>query len=204
MNRARLGCLAASLIAVFLLAGMRVHAQSPTASASSRGGMQLSELVVMVAKKSGKKFVLDPRAQGEVFIGPDPARFSYDDLLSVLRVHELVALDRDDTIFVLKDDKTRTLPVPLVSGNEKHPDAEVVTRIIHVRNTSAPLLVPILRSLIPQFGHLAAHGCTNDLILVDYFANVKRIESIIQALDKGEAFKPEVCSPSPRKAGGEG
>lgn len=201
MNKPPFGYLAASLLAVFLLAGARVQAQSPSASASSPGGMQLSELVAMVAKKAGKKFVLDSRAQGEVFIGPDPARFSYDDLLSVLRVYELTALDRGDTIFIVKTDNARTLPVPLFSGNEKHPDAEIVTRIIHVRNTSAPLLVPILRSLIPQFGHLAAHSCTNDLILVDYFANVKRLESIIQALDKGESFKPEVCSPTPRKAG---
>lgn len=64
----------------------------------------------------------------------------------------------------------------------------------------APLLVPILRPLIPQFGHLAASKCTNDLILVDRFANTKRLESIIQALDTGEPYKPEKCGePAPTR-----
>ena len=61
-----------------------------------------------------------------------------------------------------------------------------------------------MRPLVPRFGHLAANLCTNDLILVDHFANVKRMESIVQAIDTGEAYKPEKCPPAAAKAGGDG
>src|SRR5262249_33588712 len=117
-----------------------------------------------------------------------------------------VALERGDTVIVVPDAIARSLPVPLISANEKHPDAEVVTRIIHVRNMPAALLVPITRALVPQFGHLAAVTCSNDLILVDRFANVKRIEAIVQAVDTGEPYKPEKCTgplPQPARGGGD-
>ena len=47
--------------------------------------------------------------------------------------------------------------------------------------------------MVPQYGHLVALPCVNKLILVDMYANVRRIESVIEALDVGEPFKPEKC-----------
>jgi hypothetical protein len=55
-------------------------------------------------------------------------------------------------------------------------------------------LVPILRPLLPQMGHLAALPCVNKLIIVDTFASVRRIQAIIDALDVGEPYTPEKCS----------
>ena len=92
--------------------------------------------------------------------------------------------------------ESRTTGAPLVTGLEKLPDAQVITRIIHVKTMPAAQLVPILRPLVPSFGHLAASVCTNDLLLVDRFANTKRIEAIVKELDKnGEPYKAERCSP---------
>jgi hypothetical protein len=92
--------------------------------------------------------------------------------------------------------ESRTTGAPLVTGLEQLPDAQVITRIIHVKTMPAAQLVPILRPLVPAFGHLAASVCTNDLLLVDRFANAKRIEAIVKELDKnGETYKVEKCSP---------
>jgi general secretion pathway protein D len=192
-------------LAIVLLASIvPARAQSPDSALASTGGsgIPLTDLVVAVAKKANKKFIIDPRAQGtRVMVGPDPARISYDDFLTVLQVHGLVAIDRGDVIQVVPDAMARTFPSPLVTGNEKHPDAEVVTRVIRVHAVPAVLLVPLLRPLIPQLGHLAALKCTNDLILVDRFANTKRLESIIAALDTGVPYKPEKCTePMPAPA----
>ncbi len=70
----------------------------------------------------------------------------------------------------------RTMPTPLIGENDKHPDAEMVSRIVRVKSVPAAYLVPILRSLLPQSAHLAAVQCTNELIIVDTFANVRRVE----------------------------
>jgi len=186
-----------SLVIVLLASAVPASAQNSENALvpTSSSGTPLTELVAAVTKKSNKKFIVDPRAQAvRVTVGPDPARIGYDDLVAVLQMEGFVAIDRGDTVLVVPDTMARTLASPLMTGNEKHPDQEVVTRVIRVHNVPAAQLVPILRPLIPQFGHLAAARCTNDLILVDRFANVKRLESIIQTLDAGTAYKPERCT----------
>ena len=61
---------------------------------------------------------------------------------------------------------------------------EIVTQVIAVRNVSAAQLVPILRPLIPQYGHLAAYPASNMLIISDRAANVNRMMRIIQRIDQ--------------------
>jgi type II secretory pathway component GspD/PulD (secretin) len=199
MKRISAACLAGALLTVFLFTSAAPAGAQTSASDASHGGMSISDLIALMAKKSGRKFIVEPRVQAQVAVFPDPAKLSYEEFLAVLQVYGFVAVDRGDTVMVMPDGGSRTMPVPLTSGLEKRPDAEVVTRIIHVKNMPAAVLVPLLRPLIPQFGHLAAVGCSNDLILVDRFANVKRIEAIVQAVDTGEPYKPEKCSgPSAR------
>ncbi len=53
------------------------------------------------------------------------------------------------------------------------------------KNSPGVRLVPLLRPLMPQSGHLAADGCSNTLIIVDTFANVRRIEAVVASLDVG-------------------
>jgi general secretion pathway protein D len=199
MKRVPSGCIAAAAVLTVLLAA-QTPAQTPPPTAAP-GGVPISDFIAAIAKKNGKKFIVEPRVQAMVSVAPDPGRLSYDDFLNVLMVHGFVAVERGDTIIVVPDGAARVLPVPLASANEKHPDAEVITRIIRVRNIPAASVVPILRPLIPQYGHLAANVCTNDLILVDRFANAKRIEQIVQTIDTGEPYKPESCAASaPAKA----
>jgi general secretion pathway protein D len=186
---------APSIVILLLGAAVPASAQNgvPASPSSVGGGTPISDLLKAMGKKTGKKVVAEPHVQAEINVG-DLSRLDYDDFLNVLDVYGFVAVERGDTILVVPDASARVMPVPVASGNEKHPDAEVVTRIIHVKSMPAAALVPIMRPLIPSFGHLAANVCTNDLILVDRFGNVKRIESIVQAMDKGDAYKTERCN----------
>ncbi|MDH5436817.1 MAG: type II secretion system secretin GspD, partial [Gammaproteobacteria bacterium] len=60
---------------------------------------------------------------------------------------------------------------------------EMVTRVISLENVSASQLVPILRPLIPQNGHLAAYARTNVLIITDRAININRLVTIIKRID---------------------
>ena len=173
--------------------------ESATASPSVEGGVPLSRLIATVAKKAGKKFVVDPRVHSEIIIvGQDPASVSYNELLSILAIYDYIATETSGYVAIMPDANARQVPSPLLSGKESYPDAEVVSMVITPKNVPAAYLVPILRPLIPQYGHLAAVTCVNKLILVDRFANVKRLKTIIDALDVGEPYKPEKCEyPSP-------
>jgi general secretion pathway protein D len=190
----RVAAAIAGLVAAVCLGGgaTATFAQASASSSASDSG-SITTFIAAYAKKSGKKLVVDPKVQAQLAQPEEGSKASRDDFLNVLLAYGLVAVERGDTLFVIPDAMVRTMPVPLATGNEKHPDAEVVTRIIHVKTIPATSLVPLMRSLVPQFGHLAAVGCTNDLILVDRYANAKRIEQLVEAVDKGEPYKPEKC-----------
>jgi general secretion pathway protein D len=176
---------------------------SPAESASVgrvENGVPIAKLIATVAKKTGKKFVVDPRVHAEVaLVGQDPASVSYSDLLTILHIYGYVAAEYGGYVNVVPDANARQQPSPLLTGKESRPDSEIVTAVITVKNVSAAQLVPILRPLIPQYCHLATLICTNKLILVDTFGNVKRLEAVIESMDVGEPYKPEKCEP-PRPA----
>ena len=168
---------------------------SPGAEASHvPGGVPLTDLILAVSKSTGKKFLLDPRVRGEaILLGRSPSSLSYSDLLTVLRIHGFAAVEGSSGVEVLPDAFARTMATPLITEKETRPESEIVTATIHVKNSPAAQLVPILRPLLPQYAHIAADICSNILIVVDTYSNVKRVEAIVQRLDVGEPFKPQTC-----------
>lgn len=183
---------------VCLTLGVPRVSTAQSAESATTAGTPLVQLIETVSKKTGKNFILDPRVAGNaVLIGIDPAKVSYADLLTILQVNGYAAVETGGLVRVMPDSLGRAAPSPLIDGNEKHPDAEIVTRVLRVKSISSPQLVPILRSLLPQSAHLAAVACTNELIIVDTYANVRRIESVVAAMDKGEPLTPPKCSAPP-------
>lgn len=177
-------------------------AQSEPAATGRKGGVPVEELITAVAKRTGKTFIVDPRVQGEaVLIGSDPAKIDYAELLSVLQVHGFAAVERGNLVRVIPDASVRQQPLAIVTGKESHPDAEFVTKTFTLKNVPAAQLVPILRPLIPQMGHLVAFPCTNMLMLVDTFGNVQRIEKLVQALDAGGPYTLPKCDADGIKPG---
>ena len=188
------------VVVMFSLTG-GAYAQSSTTTESASAehvdnGIPIQRIIAAVSKKTGKKFVVDPRVHAEInLVGQDISNVSYSDLLTILLFHGYTAADFGGYVNVIPDASARQIPSPLLAGKENHPDAEIVTKVITVKSASAAQLVPILRPMIPQFGHLAALPCVNKLILVDTFANVRRLESVIESLDVGEPFKTGGCEP---------
>src|SRR5690606_7876637 len=69
---------------------------------------------------------------------------------------------------------------------------KMVTRVIPVQNTNATELVPILRPMVPQYGHLAAVSSANALIISDHGSNIERMIEIIRRIDSAESEEVEV------------
>jgi general secretion pathway protein D len=70
----------------------------------------------------------------------------------------------------------------------------MVTRVVQVDNVAAAQLVPILRPLVPQQGHLAAYPATNVLIISDRANNVERLLTIIRRIDQVSDSEIEVIT----------
>ena len=105
----------------------------------------------------------------------------------------LVMVEDGSLVKILRDASARWQATPVVLGKDTAPDDKIVTSVIHVKSGVAAQVVPILRPLLPQWGHLASDACSNNLLIVDTAANVRRIAAIVQALDVGEPYKPEHC-----------
>jgi general secretion pathway protein D len=194
MHLTRNACVALTMLT--LTGG--AYAQSES-SEHVENGVPISHLIATVAKKTGKKFVIDPKVHGEAAIlGQDPSNIGYGDLLTVLHLYGYTAVEYGGYVNVIPDAGVRTMPVAEVAGKESRPEAEFVTKVFVIKSQSAAQMVPILRPMIPQMGHLAAFPCSNRLILVDTFANVQRIQRVIEELDVGEPLKFEKCETLPQ------
>jgi general secretion pathway protein D len=161
--------------------------QAPTPEVTSHGpGVSLPALLAEIGPRLHRNFLLDPRAASDKvdLINLRQQDITYPQLLSLLGVYGLIVVSNGTTAQIIPNTDVRLAALPLVPpDNVKIVDDEPVTSIIAVKGISAPQLVPILRPLIPQWGHLAAISDRNALILIDRTANVKRIIEIIRTLE---------------------
>jgi general secretion pathway protein D len=191
--RAPLAC--SVLLGLLVVSNLAFAQVESSSSGTKREGTPLIQLLDTVAQKSSKTFLVDPRVNGNVvMIGIDPAKITYSQLLAALQVYGFAAVEIGGITRIVPDENARTMATPILSGNDKHDPSEIVTHVFKVKSMSASQLVPILRSLLPRSAHLAANTCTNEIVIVDSFANVKRIESVVAGMDKGAPLNLEPCS----------
>lgn len=144
----------------------------------------LTQVLERVARNSNKQFVVAPNVPQQVFLGGVRLEdVNYPILLAILRNHGCAVATIDGRVNIVRDAEIRSLPVPVVNADDaKIADDEWVQRVI-VTNGEAPMLVPVLRPLMPQAAHFAAF-MPNKLIIVDRYANVKRISALVKTLDR--------------------
>ena len=139
---------------------------------------------------TGRNVIIDPRINARVTLfsntAVSPAGF-YELYLAALQVHGYAAVENGNTVRVIPDATARQVP----SEDSQVLDA-FVTRTIRVDNVGSAQLVPILRPLIAQIAHFAAHPESNMLIISDRAGNVERIAAIIRRMDVAGRNEVEV------------
>lgn len=146
----------------------------------------IRQVIEAVGEVTGKNFILDPRVKAQVTMlsaAPMTPDAFYEAFLSILSVYGFVAVPAGDVVKILPDANARQVPGAEGERGGGRPD-DIVTRIISVQNVAAAQLVPILRPLIPQYGHLAAHPPSNLLIISDRASNVDRLMRIVARIDQ--------------------
>ncbi len=161
------------------------RSQEPAPIPTGVTTVNLEEFLEPVADDLDLDFLIDVRSRHEIYVGGTGIEdITYPILLSILRNNQLMAVVIDERVNIVPESLARMMPVALV--NEDDPevaDDEMVSRVIQMNNMSAPQVVPILRPLLPQYAHLAASPEQNVLVIVDRYANVKRLTEIVRALD---------------------
>lgn len=155
-------------------------------------GAAISNFIEQVSDITGYSFVVDPRVKGKVTVVSNAdmnATEIYDMFQSVLRIHGFAAIRSGNIIKVVPNQGAKQDQLPMTGrlSNE-----QMVTRVIPIKNGNATELVPILRPMIPQYGHLAAVTSSNSLIVSDHATNIKRILDIVKRVDNAESEEVEV------------
>lgn len=155
----------------------------------------IQSLIQTVSRQTGRNFVVDPRVKARVTVissSPLSSDELYETFLAVLQVHGYAAVPAgDDLIKIVPDVNAKQGPVRSYDPSLAKSD-ELVTQVIKVDNVPAAQLVPILRPLVPQQGHLAAYAATNTLIVTDRASNIARLIDIIKGIDRPDNDEVEV------------
>ncbi|MDP9090819.1 MAG: type II secretion system secretin GspD [Pseudomonadota bacterium] len=160
--------------------------QGPTITPNYKDA-DLGQIIQAVGEVTGKNFIIDPRVNAKVTMVSStpmsPAAF-YEAFLAVLQVYGYVAVPAGKVIKIVPNTDLRQLPANDLPRDVSSTSDEIVTQIVTLKNVSAAQLVPMLRPLIPTYGHLAAYPGGNMLIISDRASNVSRVVRIIQRMDE--------------------
>ena len=185
-------CNAACVIALVMFTGA---ASGQATITPNYKDADIQQIIEAVGEITGKNFIIDPRVKAQVTMvssTPMSADAFYEAFLSILQVYGFVAVPSGSVIKILPDANARQLPGWEGAAASNRRADDIVTQVVLVSNVAAAQLVPILRPLIPQYGHLAAHPASNMLIISDRAANVDRILSIIRRIDQSSDEEYEV------------
>ena len=192
VKRTRTSGLPALLALATLLAAFRLDAQQPGPQIMPNyREADLRQVVEAVGEVTGRNFLVDPRVTGQVtFLSYSPMspEAFYEAFLATLQIHGFIAVESEDVVRIVPDATARVHP-GLAAETEGD---RIVTQVVQLTNVGAAQLVPILRPLIPQYGHLAAHPGSNTLIIVDRGVNVDRMLNIIGRMDQDSDEEIEV------------
>ncbi|SDD55251.1 type II secretion system secretin GspD [Aquimonas voraii] len=151
----------------------------------------INVLIETVSEITGKSFIVDQSVTGAVTVvsrQPMTADEIYEVFLSVLRVHGYTAVPAGSMVKIVPDvSAAQQAPMTGLGGG----DAQL-TRIIDLKHVSAQEMIALLRPLMPQQAHIAAHGGSNSLLVADRASNLERIAAIIRRIDVAADAEVEV------------
>lgn len=176
---------AAWLLVLFLSLGAGVSAQEQNWTVNFKD-TDIQEVIKFMADATGKTIIIDPKVRGPVKVisnKPLNAGELYNLFLSVLDVHGFTAIESGGIVRIVPNRDARSLPVPNESTVTKVDDA-YITQVIQLKNISAAKVLPTLRPLVPQYGHISAYDASNALIITDTRANIIRLNELISKIDQ--------------------
>ena len=127
---------------------------------------EITAVINTVADLTGKTFIIDPRVKGQVnIVSSRPLNKDevLDVFLSMLEVQGFTTVAVGKAIKIIPNTQMRNTPQRVVDKVDVNRD-EVITHVQSLQYVSAEELVPILRPMMDNNGHLAASPASNSLV----------------------------------------
>ena len=194
--------LIACLLLVFVFLSLPANAANAKKTSSKAkvtlnfNATDINAVISAVSEMTGRNFIVDPRVKGKVTVISHRALKSsevYQVFLSVLKVHGFAAIPGKNVTKIVPEVNAKQDAI--YTGRDYIPlSDEFVTQVLEIKNVDAAQLVPILRPLVPQRGHLAAYPGSNVLVISDSAANIRRLMKIIKSIDQASGDEIEIVA----------
>ena len=159
------------------------------------------EVVTQAAAEiAGFNYVFGPNVRGRKVtvqtVGRIPREEVLNLFLTVLDANGLAAVKSDNVYRIIVREGTSTTAVRTVVGREPGPEpagSEVITQVVPLQYLTAADAMALLRPFVAAEGTVGAHRESNQLIVTDTAANVRRLLDIIKVMDVPVALEaPEI------------
>lgn len=156
----------------------------------------IQEVIKFIAEATEKTIIIDPKVRGQVKVISEKAVNQgelYALFLSILDVHGFTAVESGGVVRIVPNRDARSLAIPSSDESTRNvsPD-NYVTQVVQLQNISAAKLLPILRVMVPQHGHISAYDPSNAIIITDTRANIDRLEDVIAQIDKAAVVATDI------------
>lgn len=147
---------------------------------------EIEAVAAAIGQITRRNFLIDPRVKGTVNIvssRPVPASAIYDIFLSALRLQGFAAVESNGVTKILLEADAK-LHLSGVSPRSGSAGDRLQTQVYALKYASATQLLPVLRPIISAANTIVAYANNNSLVITDYASNLRRIDRIIDAIDR--------------------
>ena len=150
--------------------------------------VEIAQVAEQVSRITGRTLILDPAVKGTVNVvsaeplSPDGV---WDLFRSVLRVYGFAAVRSGAAWRIIPQAAAIQGGAIAAAGPNAARAADIVSRVIPLRNLPSDAAVRVFRPLVASFGSVEALVSPNAIVVTDYAENVRRIERLAAQIDGG-------------------
>jgi len=158
--------------------------------------VELNVVIDTIAQMTGRNFIYDDKVRGRVTI-VSPTKITVDQAFavfeSVLQVKGFTTVEGPGGVLkIIPIREAKESSIETVESRRRPPKTDrFVTRLIPLRYIDAEDITNTLKPLVSKEAAMVAYPPTNTVILTDSASNIRRILSIIDAIDV-ETYREEL------------
>lgn len=149
----------------------------------------IQEVIRAISQISKKNFLVDPRVKGTINIvsaTPVSPELGYNILLSALRLQGYAAVESNGVTQIIPEADAKLHVDSLARGRGD----KLITRVFVLKYESASQMVNVVRPMIAPNNVVVAYPASNALVVTDYASSIRRIEKLIDTIDRPNADAP--------------
>jgi general secretion pathway protein D len=147
--------------------------------------IDINALIKVMSELTRRNFILDEKVTGKITI-MTPTRMSQDEayqvFLSALEIKGFTAVEDGSVIRIIPLAAARQSGIRVLQNGELGGEG-FVTKLIRLNFVNPQDMVRTINPLITKDGNLIAYPNTNSIILTDAVYNIRKIESLVHAID---------------------